>query len=207
MSRWFKNESDAGMTLIELVIAMSLLVMVLSAAYMALFATNKAADGMDARQQASEQNRTTIDRVTREMRQAVEPVDGNGVFKTAGDRACEFYSDVDKDGVPELVGYRYYNSQLLRKVTDSSTAVPPYNYNLPQPEKAVILTIDPAYTGPLFTYWTNDDPPQQVSGTDPLSDISAVNIHIVALSQIGHESASIDLSTWVKIRSVHNAID
>lgn len=200
------SESDEGMSLIELVIALSLLVMVLSAAYMALFATSKAADGMDARQQASEQNRTTIDRVTREMRQSVEVVEGSGVFRSASARACEFYSDVNRDGKPELVGYRVYNAQLLRKVTNSSTAVPPYNFNLPQAEVPVILTIDPAYTGSVFTFWTNDDPPVQVTGAN-LGDISAVDIHIVALSKVGREQASIDLETWVKIRSVHNTID
>jgi prepilin-type N-terminal cleavage/methylation domain-containing protein len=201
-----RRVSDEGMTLIELLVAMTLLMLVLSTAYMAAQASNKAANAMDARQQASEQNRTTMERLTREMRQAVESADGSGVFKTAGGRACEFYSDVTRDNVPDLVSYRVSGGQLLRKVTRSTTSVPPYSFTIADPEVPVVLTIDPAFTGDIFTYWDNQYPAVQVTGTN-LADISAVNIRIVAKATEGLESAVIDLSTWVKVRSVHNTID
>lgn len=201
-----RRASDEGMTLIELVIAMSLLLLVLSSAYLALGSSNKAANSMDARQQASEQNRTTMDRLTREMRQAVEILDSRGVFLTAGGRACEFYSDVTRDSIPDLVSYRVSGGQLLRKVTLSTTSVPPYSFTLVGAEVPVVLTVDPAYTGDVFTYWDNRDPPVEVTGAN-IADISAVNIRVVAKSLVGQESSSIDLATWVKVRSVHNTID
>jgi prepilin-type N-terminal cleavage/methylation domain-containing protein len=201
-----RGASDEGMTLIELLVAMTLLMLVLSAAYMAAQASNKAANAMDARQRASEQNRTTMERLTREMRQAIEITDGSGVFKSVGGRSCEFYSDVTKDNVPDLVSYRVYGGQFLRKVTRSTTSVPPYSFTIQDPEVPVVLTIDPAYTGDVFTYWDNQDPPVQVTGAN-IADISAISIRIVAKTSVGREAAVIDLSTWVKVRSVHNTID
>lgn len=197
---------DEGTTVLELTIVLTLLGMIVGVAYLAMGAMNKASDGLDARQQAAEQNRVAVERMTREMRQAVETSEGMGVFASAAGRQCSFYSDTDQDGVPEMLSYRVASGWLYRQVTESSTHVPPYVFNQPQTETVIVKSIDPGWAGDIFTYWDNSDPPQQVDGSHSAA-ISAVDIRLIDSTTAGRETATEDLSTWVKIRSVHNTID
>jgi hypothetical protein len=192
--------------LAELIVVLSLLPVVIGAVYMLFFTTNRLSDQTQAQSQATEQTRPAVEEITNEVRQSAEIVEGQGVFCIAEARRCAFYSDVDHDGTPELVTYRVSGQTLYRSVADATTPMPPYTYGPAGPETAVVTGIDPNWTDSVFAYYNDQDPATQVTAGD-YADISALAIHIINTATVGGTTASVDVSTWVKIRSVFNSLD
>jgi prepilin-type N-terminal cleavage/methylation domain-containing protein len=205
MTKRRRIASDAGFTLTELLVVTMLMGMVLGLVFMVMGAVNAMADSLEARTVATDENRMVMDRVTRELRQAQEIVEGQGVFLLALPRQCAFYADVDHDGVPELIEYRIVSNTLYRSETSSTVAVPPYAYGTPRSD-VVITSINEAWTGDVFTYYDSEEPPAIVLPADS-EDASAVQLRLINRKTINRTTESVDLSTWVKIRSIHNTID
>lgn len=199
--------SDAGVTLIELLTVVSLLSVVVAAAYMLFGSASAMSDQLEARAAAMEENRKGMYSITRELRQAVEITDAGGAFQAAQPRQCEFYTDVDDDGAPELVKYRVHQGQLLRSVFEPTTQVAPYTFGATgSAEQAIISSIDGSWNGNIFTYYDRSDPPAEVNNGHK-EDASAVSLRLINYATVNHKTAFVDLSTWVKIRSIHNSID
>lgn len=197
--------SDSGTTLTELLVVTMLMGMVLGLVFMILGAVNTAADTLEARTIAIEENRMVMDRITRELRQAQEISEGDGVFLRAQPRQCAFYADVDHNGVPELIEYRVVGKVLYRSETSSTVAVPPYAYGSPRSD-VIITSMNGGWNGNVFDYFDSQEPAQQVSPGHS-EDISAVQLRLVNSKTVNKKTAFVDLSTWVKVRSVHNTID
>jgi prepilin-type N-terminal cleavage/methylation domain-containing protein len=201
-----RSGDDSGVTLGELLVVMTLMGVVLAAAYTLTNALSGWTNRVDARVRASDEARLLMDRMTRELRQAVEVTDGGGAFTQALPRQCAFYSDIDRDGSPEIVSYRVAGNVLYRGVAEPSRVVPPYTPYGTTVESVLVRSIDALWTGSAFTYYDRSDPPVQVSSGTP-EDISAVSLRLVNSVTVGGVKGVADRSTWVKVRSVKNAID
>lgn len=202
---------DDGVTLVELVIVVSLLTVVILAAYMLFDAVNVMTDRVEARVRAVDEARVAMDRVTQEVRQAQEISDGNGAFAIGGmnPRDMSFYSDVDHDGAPELVRYRVVGLTLKRTVAQPTFEVPPYTpYLSASAETTVASQLDAtlAASGAVFEYYDRQDPPEMVTGGQ-VQLVSAARVHIIDGATVNRHSAYVDMETWVKVRSVNNEID
>lgn len=197
---------DEGTTLTELLVVTMLMGMVLSLVFMMMGAVTKMADGMEARTVATDDGRHAMDRMTRELRQAMEVSDGAGVFTVMGTRQCTFYADVNQDGRPERISYRVSTNNLIRSVTDPTNAVPPYTFSTTPSTEVVMSTVDPTWTGALFTYYNNADPPALVVSPN-YGDVSAVSLKLVNAVTVNRSTYAVTQQTWIKIRSVHNTID
>ena len=200
------SRSDDGVTLAELLVVMTLLVLVVSSSYLLMNTVSGWIDTVDARSRATDQARVMIDRITRELRQAVEITEGGGAFSDAQPRRCAFYSDVDHDGAPELVTYRVQSKYLYRSVAEPSKTVPPYAPYGAAVETLVMSSVDSSWNGNVFTYYDRSDPPAEVSPGHE-EDVSAVSLRLVNYATVGKKTEFVDLSTWVKVRSIKNSIE
>lgn len=197
---------DAGVSLAELLVVAALLPIVIGGAFLLASTTDRMSDRAQAQFQATEQTRLAVDQITNEARGSVEIVEGQGTFCIAEARRCAFYADVDHDGTPELVTYRVSGQAIYRSVAEPTTPMPPYTYGPAGPETAVVTGIDPNWSGSVFTYYNDQDPATQVAAGD-YADISALAVHIINTAVVDGVTASVDMSTWVKIRSVFNSLD
>ncbi len=197
---------DEGFTLTELLVVSVLMLVVLAMTFMVLQATTAMSSTIEARSIASGESRLLIDRMTREFRQAVEIDEGEGVFDEALPRRCSFFTDLNHDGVPERVTYTVRGRAMYRAEADATTAVPPYQFGSDRAETIVIQSFKGGWNGNVFTYYTNENPPQEVHNGHP-EDASAVKVWLVNSATSGAKTSYVDSSTWVKIRSVHNTID
>ncbi len=201
-----RMRDDTGFTLTELLVVTLLMGMVLGLVFLVMGAVSATADSLEARTIATDENRMAMDQITRELRQAQEIVEGDGVFLRAQPRQCAFYADVDHDGVPELVEYRVQGQTMYRSEARSEVAVPPYTFGQPGADTVVAQSLSSGFTGNVFTYYDSEDPAGEVSSGHS-EDISAVKLRLVTGKTVNKKTAFVDLSTWVKIRSVHNTID
>lgn len=194
---------DEGFTLVELMTVCALFLVVVAAGWMVLYSIEKSSDSVSARQIATDEARTAIERTSRELRQGVEILENDGIFAVANPRDCEFFADVDQDGVPELVKYVVTGSTLTRQVIHSPSPAPSdvSQFTVVDPAQVMAKSIDASWTAAVFTYYSNETPPQVE--TNATSDqVSAVQIEIVCKGRSGQESVTVDQKTWVKIRSV-----
>jgi prepilin-type N-terminal cleavage/methylation domain-containing protein len=197
---------DEGVTLTELVIVMSLLSVVIIAAYLLFDAVNSMADVVDARSRATDQTRLAMDRIIREVRQGREISEGAGAFASMGANDVTFYSDIDHDDAPELVRYRLLGTKLLRSVRQPTTGVPPYEPFLAASAETTLASQMDTATTPIFAYYDRQDPPQPVA-SGQFGSISALEIHVRNGATVGRRTVYSDMLTWVKVRAVQNAIE
>ncbi len=196
--------SDRGVTLVELLIVVSLLSVIMVTAYLLQGSATTMSDQIEARATAYDESRTAVDRITRELRQAVEITDKGGAFSVAQPRQMEFYSDVDNDGAPELVKYDVASNGLRRRVFEPTTLVAPFTYGSTESTSSIVIKVLDGSYGNVFTYYDRLDPPGVATSSD---QASAVSLHLINSATVNGQTASVDVATWVKIRSILNSVD
>lgn len=197
---------DEGYSVSEMMIVAVLMAIVIVASYTLMGAATGMADAVQARTLAADEGRAVMDRITREFRQAYEIEDNEGAFEDARPRECVFYTDVNRDGIPEKVWYRVQSGTLYRAQASATTVLPPYTFGAFGPAEVLVESLDGSFTGNVFTYYDGDDPPDEVP-SGQAERVSAVKLRLVNGATVNKKTAFVDLSTWVKIRAVHNTID
>ena len=196
---------DDGFTVAEMTIVVGLLPIILGIAFMLFNSTTGMSDQISARSVVTEQTRSAVDVMTRELRQSGEISDGDGAFATAAARQCVFYVDLYHDGVPERVTYAMSGVALVRTQASSTTSFPPFAYGADGAPTTLVATISPSFTGPIFTYI---DPNGTILTPSQSDQCSAVGVHVVGAAPVPgtNQTVTADLSTLVKIRSLFNNI-
>lgn len=200
------GDKDDGYSLTELMVVVALLGVVLGAAYLLLGAVSTMANHLEARIVAADENRAVLDRLTREIRQAYEVVDGEGAFADATATQCSFYTDLDHDRIPEIVRYRVDGRKLYRSVAAADSVFPPYDFGEFSEETAVIESLDDSWVGSMFTYYDHEDPAEEVSSGNE-EEVSAVEVQLVNSATVRDYTVVIDQTTWIKVRAFRSTID
>jgi hypothetical protein len=197
---------DTGMSLTELLVVCTLMGIVLGSIFMAFGATQAIADTAAARTAASDESQQFFDRISRELRQAQENGEGTGVCAIAEPRRVVFYVDLDQNGRPERVTYKMSGTSLMRSEASPTNAFPPYTYGPESAARTVIKKVRPDWMGEVFQYYTSANPPVKLNNTQ-LPSIASLRINVVNQVRSGSRTVNLDASTWIKIRSVYNAVD
>lgn len=198
------TRSEEGFTLAEMVVVTLLIGVILSAAYMLLNTATGIADQLEAQTIATEEGRVVLDQLSRELRQAYEINENEGAFLVAQPREVAFYTDVGRDGIPDKVRYRVVSDRIYRSQASATTMMPPYTFSTFSSDQPVQGVLESTWDDSLFTYYTNSNPPAVATS---LADVSAVKIRLKNVVVRGRKTASVDITTWVKVRAVHNTID
>ncbi len=200
LRRW-----DEGFTVSELLVVLALIGFILSISWMLMQTASNYASFSEANSEASDEARQALDKMTLELRQAQEATDLAGFCTTMTARQLSIFTDTRHDGRLDRVTYFMSGDSLMRRETSSTTLVPPYVFRTPESAPSVLVkTINPGWAGAIFQYWSDDASPTIVSAP---ADVSAVSIHIIDTMRSGKVTASVDVSTLVKVRSVWNALD
>jgi prepilin-type N-terminal cleavage/methylation domain-containing protein len=112
------SKDNRGVTLVELIIAVSLLSVVLSAAYFLMDFSGRSFRDTEAMFLAQEDARKAIILMEDDIRKA-QAVTYSGVLHKAAEvkasgMQLDVYTDVDRDGVLEMVQYKLFGSALKR---------------------------------------------------------------------------------------------
>jgi len=195
---------EGGFTLTELMISLALTGFVVTTAYLLLNTVMGNSNIISARSQAAEENRHAMEIAATEIRQAVEEFSGNGIFKTMGASDASFTSDIDRDGAPELIRYYVSGGVLYKDLHQNTRAFAPFNFATASVTGYPKVVCRHVTNTDIFTYLDQSFPtPLVVTGAP---DVAAVTIHIVDTVTVSGAVGTSDITTWVKIRSVHNTI-
>jgi prepilin-type N-terminal cleavage/methylation domain-containing protein len=198
------SRSEAGFTLVELVLVCVILPVVLGAAYLVMQAMSTNYNTIQTRADATGDTQRVLDTMVRELRQGQEIAEGGGAFAVATPTRCTFYSDIDHNGVPDRVSYYVSNGSLYRVVGKAGISVYPYNFVDQTPVDELDLG---GASSSIFTYYDSGVPPQLVTSSTLMNTIAvvAMNLQCKRTSQAG--MVSVGMSTQVKIRSLFNSLD
>lgn len=200
---------DAGVTLSELMIVIALMTIVVFAAYMLLEAVQVMSAETEARSAASDQTRIAMDRITRELRQAQEVVEGAGGFDLNLATDMRFFADIDGDSGPERI--RYWvptgGSVLLRTVEQPSSNTPPYvttanPWGTPSADMTICSLLDTSAA--LFRYYDRSD---AIVATGTVHSISAVQVRLRNGATVSRRTAYVLMESWLTLRAVNSAVD
>jgi prepilin-type N-terminal cleavage/methylation domain-containing protein len=193
--------SEGGFTLVEMLTTMVLLGVVMTSAWMVFGSMNSMAAQTSSTSASSDEARRTLDILTSEIRQAVEPTQGAGVFAQASPWSCSFYCDANRDNVPEKIGYSVTSGAVYRTVQSSLTSAAPFDFSGPTQSRVYVSQLANTTGTPLFAYYDAGG-----AATTTLADISLARVTIAASSAAGGVVAQTQMSTEVKIRSMNSTV-
>jgi type II secretory pathway pseudopilin PulG len=152
MTRRRRSDANAGYTLIELIIVVSLLMVVLVPILMTLLRANTGSTDLRKNTEARATTRQAVDTLVRDFRQAQTRVQGMSHVEAVSPTSVTFYSP-DKTVIAATdigffklrrITYEIVGTTLTRQVTTSTNQAPPWTF--------------PATAGPTLVVATNLKP-------------------------------------------------
>lgn len=200
---------EQGFSLAELTVSLTLLFVVLGVAW-GLFEFASRVDGHVTARLDALDGGLALDTMARDVRQA-SPASSNSTdtpVLTCQPRELAILENVDSDAALERVRYYVQGTQLMRGVTQPVNGSNPPSF-AGQPETSTVLVprLDPAFAGSIFTYYSNGNP-AVVLGASQQTSVSAVMIALQTKGKVSYNSypSIVKVSTWVKLRTVYNAL-
>lgn len=159
------QQRPRGFSLIEVMLALGLLAVVMTTGtifmrYISsnyLFSVNQ--------YQLTDEATFVVRQIATELRQAEEAMNGAYALELLDDNEIIFYADVDNDGDIEKRRYYLDSFELKRDIVEPSGSPPIYDVN--QTKTTLLLTNIDQQKLPLFFYYNDDWPEDQIN--NPLS--------------------------------------
>lgn len=201
---------QAGFTLIELLMGIALSSLFALALFSFFFSGVDSARTSESQARAQADGRTAIDRLARDIRQAVSPDGGlSPPVISLSPTALELYVDpsrvsTDKTPRPQKVRYSVVADQLVRESVDPVGATAPFSYgSYVRPE----ILIEKLANGvnPAFAAVTAEGAALPATPTSiQARDIAQITIRLLVSQKTGNAATTLELKTDVALR---NAIE
>ena len=111
LRRWHRDAS--GLTLIEVMVAMAVMGVITSAIYMLFGSMQKSSRVAENDLQTQQLSRSSVDRMSRLLRQATLPPGRSVMLDAATDDRVVFYADIDSDPLYERIRLELKGTQLM----------------------------------------------------------------------------------------------
>ncbi|MGE0025567.1 MAG: type II secretion system protein J [Thermoleophilia bacterium] len=204
-----RRRTQAGFTLVELLMGIVLSAVFAVAIYGMFFSTLDSARNQQSQWQAQSTGRTAIDRMSSEIRQAVSPDDGlTPPLISISPTSVEFYFDPSRSStalrpIPQKVRYRIVSGQLIRDRAVAPQTSPPYSYGA---YGATEVLVDGVQNGavPLLAPVTEDGlalPGTLNAGDTRLRDVAQTSLRLLIAQKTGAKATTMELNTDVALRN------
>jgi len=209
-------KDDRGFSLLELTVACALMGVLLAAAWMVMSAVGVMSDRISAGTFAAQESQTFEDTIGGELMQAnnlkslagtsTTNADARAAFYDVQPREIGFYADLNHNGRPERVEYFVSGGSLMRQQAIAANTTYPYSWATSSTAQAVITTIDPTWTGPIFIYYgAGNWPPTPISSASQAASTTAVTVQIQNTSASSGQTTSYAASSTVRVQSIGSA--
>jgi Tfp pilus assembly protein PilW len=206
---------DSGLSFTELLVVSSLMVVVLGAVWSVMYSVSSMNDAVSARAVATDESQVFLDRLGLELRQAdsqknlagvsTSDAAAQGAFAEILPRQVTFYGDLYHNRRPVRVQYYMSGTSLHRKEWASTNTTYPYTWSTNTTDTVVIASVDPAWAGAVFSYYTDDNwPPTQITDASQIASVTAVIAQVHNLQRWGGRSQSYDASMTIRVRAIDN---
>ena len=209
------RQDDSGFSLVELMVVCVLLGVTLAAAWTVMSAVSLMSNSLSARAIATDESQVFVDTIGGELLQAnslksiagtaTANVDAQAAFYDIQSRRIGFYVDLDHNGKPDRVAYFVSGASLVRQQAAAANATYPYSWAASSTPEVVIQTIDPNWTGAMFTYYANGNwPPTQITSVSQVASITAITVQVRNMATWADQTISYGASSTVRVRAIGN---
>jgi prepilin-type N-terminal cleavage/methylation domain-containing protein len=203
------HRTQAGFTLVELLIGIILASIFAVAIYGMFFSTLDHARSQQSQWMAQSTGRTAIDRMSSEIRQAVSPDDGlTPPVIAVTPTSIEVYVDPSRSTtalrpVPQKVRYRIVSGQLIRDRAISPQTTPPFSFGA---YGAAEVLVDGVVNGtvPLAAAVTEGGvalPASLNAGDARVRDVAQMALRLLVAQKTGNTATMMELNTDVALRN------
>lgn len=204
-----RRRTQAGFTLVELLIGIILSSVFAIAIYGMFFATLDSARNQQTQWLAQSTGRTAVDRLSSEIRQSVSPDDGlTPPMISVSPTSIEMYVDSTRSTtalrpIPDKVRYRIVSGQLIRDRARPTTTVAPFSFG---PYGAPEVLVDGVQNGtiPLAAPITEDGLALATTlnaGDTRLRDVAQASVRLLIGQKTGAKATTMELNTDVALRN------
>lgn len=199
---------QGGFTLVELLMGIILSSIFAIALFAFFFAGVDSARTSEAQARAQAESRTTLDRMARDIRQAVSPDRGvTAPIVALTPTSLTMYVDPSRVAAtttlrPQLVRYAVIANQLVREAVDPVGTAWPFTYGsfTTAPDEVMVEALSPGSTP--FTAYTQDGALLPASMTTlQIRSIAQISIRLRALQRTGNSTTTLEISTDVALRN------
>ena len=209
-NRGADGADDSGVSLVELVVAMAVGSILLTAVATVFIGTLRAVRTTTVKTATAADTRLGVEAMTRTLRVAVQPAGTDAAIVSASPTAVSFYTLINRTGAttqpaPTLVEYGWDGTCVTeaqtppRTLTSPPAAGPFYAWDTGRASKCLFRTS----VAPAFTYYADGATTTALTlGTDPLSDIQSVQIALTARDAANADVAGVTSTVRVTLRNV-----
>ena len=104
------------------------------------------------------------------------------------------------------MAYDLQSGKLMKAVYQNLSLYPPYSFASVVASGFPKVVCGSVSNTDLFRFVDGQDPPVDVPA-ERSRDAAAVVLHIIDNAVVGGDSGRSDITTWVKIRSIHSTVD
>jgi type II secretory pathway pseudopilin PulG len=156
-----KNEK--GLSVVELLITLGVLVVALAGAYSLLLFGNtswqRTSEKMLNRQEAAR----ALNRISADLRESTKLEDNLPLIELADHNEIVFYANTDSDDSLEKVHYYLANKTLMRGITQPDKDTPPWTYSGKENAYPLARYIESSEVEPLFEYLASTYPEEKIT--------------------------------------------
>ena len=201
---------DRGVSLVELVVAMAVGSILLTAVATVFIGTLRAVRMTTVKTSTAADTRLGVEAMTRTLRVAVQPAGTAAAIVSASPTSVTFYTLINRTGVtaqpaPTFVEYGWNGTCVTeaqtpaRTVTNPPAAGPFYAWDTGRTSKCLFRTS----VAPQFTYYGDGSTTTALTlGTDPLSAIQSIQVVLSARDSSNSDVAPVTSTVRVTLRNV-----
>lgn len=209
------DRAGSGFTLVEMLVVVSLMSVILAAAWTVMLSVSVMSNQLSAGAVAADESQVFVNRIANELLEAgslkslagtsTSNADAQGAFYDIRPRQIGFYADVDHDGRPERVAYYVSGAGILRQQASAANATYPYSWATSSTAETVVRTIDPHWNGAVFTYYAAGSwPPEEITSASQVGSITAVEVRMQNAATWADQTVSHSATTTVRVRTIGN---
>jgi prepilin-type N-terminal cleavage/methylation domain-containing protein len=212
MTRLRRGTGQGGFTLVELLVAISVLAVVLTMLYGAFESLGGTVEGATDRIVNLDEARLLMDTMTKDLRTAVSLSATIPAFASADDRSVTFYGNLNSTEPRKIEIFVDANNRLVERVTLPTGTAPYTAASFTDPPIVRVVGSYISGTAPIFKYiktdgteWTASQTP--LTATSDLSSIGAVEVTIAIQKTSRQFTTPTTLTDRVRLPNILNNLD
>ncbi len=208
MPMWSRNKKLKGMTLLEMLVALSIMTMGMAGFSMLFISSWNSNKFIVEMGNASFLASRGVTETVAELRKARQADNGDYPVESGDDFDLKVYLDIDGDGVTERVHYYHQGTTLYQGITEPVAGLPITYPNADGTTRVIANSIINTATDPVFSYYNGDYPSDTVN--NPLStpvdvaDVRMIKVHLMVNLDPFHAPEHVNIESFAELRNLND---
>lgn len=205
---WPPNKKLKGMTLLEMLVALSIMTMGMAGFSMLFISSWNSNKFIVEMGNASFLASRGVTETVAEIRKARQADNGDYPVESGDDFDLKVYLDIDGDGVTERVHYYLLGTSLHQGITEPVAGLPITYPNADGTTRIIANSIINTASDPVFSYYNGDYPSDTVNNPLPtpvdVADVRMIKVHLMVNLDPFHAPEHVNIESFAELRNLND---